>query len=154
MSNSIVKTLEQTKKSVVFKAYKTQVKVNKKEVKQLSETESEKVFFNVNLEGTDSISVTAKGAVVSDAYEFSFTTETNGDIHVVNHLAYHAEIKLLVNESEVKHAKDVDVYDAMTLKPLKAKYESGVMEFKTKKLSKFVALELNKKTKDKGKKKH
>nr|WP_239587429.1 S8 family serine peptidase [Bacillus pakistanensis] len=146
MSNSIITTLEQSKKSVVFKADQAQVKVNKKVIKQLSATASEKVFFNVNLEGTEAIPVTAKGAVVSDAYEFSFLTETNGEVHVVNNLDHHAVIKLPVNETEVKHSKGIDVFDAMTLKSLKAKYKSGVMEFKTKKLSKFVALKLNKKS--------
>ncbi|MGE8206565.1 S8 family serine peptidase [Heyndrickxia sp. NPDC080065] len=149
MPASVLKDLEQSKKSVAFVSGGVQTMLPTKVLTQLVRTEADKVFLEINLDTNTIVPVTGTDEAVSDVYQFALRTEKGGKSTYVNALDDAVNLRLPVNATAAKGFKKVEAYDFNnengSLDVLNSLYMSGSIEFKVTKLSSYVAIGKNKK---------
>ncbi|CRK83066.1 S8 family serine peptidase [Neobacillus massiliamazoniensis] len=150
LPTSVLKDLEQSKKSVAFAAPGgVQIMLPTKVMTQLSNSGADKVYLEINRENSSIVPVTGTDEAVSDLYQFAFRYEKGRDTTYVTTLDDTVDVRLPVNATAAKGFKKVEAYDFnkdnKSLNLLNSLYLSGSIEFKATKLSSFVALGKNKK---------
>ncbi|MBS4193062.1 S8 family serine peptidase [Bacillus sp. FJAT-49705] len=147
MSNAILTTLEQSKKSVVFQTGDVKAKVPTEVMSQLTQSAPDKTRFSINLMKGEAVPVGKDATIVTDMYGFSFVTETKGASTVVNQVNAAVEIQLPVIKTIVNDKKLMVLSmkkDSKQPQMIAAQHVNGAVVFSTSQLATFVGAEMKK----------